>query len=321
MTSTSIYPHEPFFYIIQHVSTGMKYGGCKWSRPDPNSFMTQNGYQTSSLKVKKLIEQDGVEGFKTLLIMTQTECGMPVYDYESTFLQANDIASREDWMNGHNNDGIIAFGSEEYKQMLMAKHGVTHNLDIAGVREKRDATWMVKYGGHPMKSPDVQMKAQATINERYGGHQMRNQKCKDKSKKTTLARYGVEHTVQTEEFKQKSRQTSIDNYGVDNFSKTPERREQFSKIHKNSTVWNDGEKNYKLRDGEVPEPHWVRGSLPYKKRTASDVAATVERQTGSKLWNDGTKNYQVRKGDLPEPHWVLGKIKKANQITYGIDPS
>jgi hypothetical protein len=33
---------------------------------------------------------------------------------------------------------------------------------------------------------------------------------------------------------------------------------------KGTTVWNDGERNYKLKECEIPNPNWIKGSV---KRT------------------------------------------------------
>ena len=99
--------HVPYFYIIHHIPSGKLYAGSKWAKGcHPDFFMTPNGYQTSSENVKKLIIQDGLGAFKIISIIPESECFMSVYEYETVFLQSNDIANNDMWLNCHNNNNF-----------------------------------------------------------------------------------------------------------------------------------------------------------------------------------------------------------------------
>jgi hypothetical protein len=127
MTSKSIYSHVPYFYIIEHSLSGKKYGGAKWEKGcNPATFMVEGGYTTSSNAVNDLITEDGLDSFVTCLIMTAKECEMPVYEYETVFLQHNNIAGNIDYLNMHNNDGMFSFGSDNYNDIIFKKFGVTN---------------------------------------------------------------------------------------------------------------------------------------------------------------------------------------------------
>jgi hypothetical protein len=56
---------QSYFYIIQDVRNKMYYAGAKWSvDADENTFMTKEGYTTSSSIVNKIIENFGLDVFK-----------------------------------------------------------------------------------------------------------------------------------------------------------------------------------------------------------------------------------------------------------------
>lgn len=95
---------QPYFYVIQHKRTGIKYAGCKWARDaDPSRFMLPGGYTTSSKTVNLIIGSEGLASFKTLIIKTEEECGMPVYEYETRWLNDHQCAQSNEWFNRTNN--------------------------------------------------------------------------------------------------------------------------------------------------------------------------------------------------------------------------
>lgn len=94
----------PYFYIIEHIETGKSYAGAKWaSDADPSVFMQPGGYTTSSNLINKIIKKEGVESFKISVLLTETDCKMPVLEYETKFLQENNCAKSKLWFNTHNN--------------------------------------------------------------------------------------------------------------------------------------------------------------------------------------------------------------------------
>jgi hypothetical protein len=76
--SMSIYPHVPYFYIIQHSISGLLYAGSRRSTIktkfsnngcNPIEFMVLGGYCTSSNIVKKIIKDDGLLSFNVIIII------------------------------------------------------------------------------------------------------------------------------------------------------------------------------------------------------------------------------------------------------------
>ena len=68
----------PYFYIIKHKESGKRYVGSKWAKDaDTETFMTDDGYKTSSVTVHELIEKDGLYSFEIEDIITEEEILIP----------------------------------------------------------------------------------------------------------------------------------------------------------------------------------------------------------------------------------------------------
>lgn len=126
MTSTNTY--TPYFYIIKHVPSGKLYAGSKFGKDsDPTNFMTEDGYKTSSSRVAKLIEETGLSSFEIVTLMTEDQCGVTAYDYETRFLKENDISADDNWLNLHNNDSkFLPHNHPKVKDRMLEKYGVLH---------------------------------------------------------------------------------------------------------------------------------------------------------------------------------------------------
>lgn len=59
--------------------------------------MTEDGYQTSSSDVKDLIASDGLDSFEIIELLLEDQIG-DVYQFETTFLRSNKIASDKNWL-------------------------------------------------------------------------------------------------------------------------------------------------------------------------------------------------------------------------------
>lgn len=288
MSSTSIYPHVPYFYIIEHTPSGKRYGGAKWGKDaNPNTFMIEGGYTTSSNIVNDLIKKDGLESFTTKIIITEFGTNMSAYEYETMFLQTNDIADNNNWLNGHNNSHFISHGTDEFKNIMLKLYGVEY----------------------AMQHPTSREKAKITSLERYGvEYAMQSQKIKDKHINTILEKYGVINVFQSDLVKDIIKNTTIMKFGVDHYSKTEKSKKESKERNTGSVRWNDGINEYKVYAGETPESHWIKGGLPRRKFTTEEKEAKRNAVKGSKWFNDGIRSYQVRVGKTPEPHWVIGRI-------------
>lgn len=233
MSSKYIYPHVPYFYIIQHILSGKLYCGSKWAKGcHPDTFMIEDGYTTSSTLVNNLIKKDGIDSFKTVQIIPETECLMSVYEYETIFLQTNDISKDDNWLNGHNNDGILyPFGSEEYKKLMMKFHGVEHGMHLDWVRNKCKQTLFDNIGYYSVfQSPDHIKKFVELKRDLYGTPNNIEKTKLTNTKNHGVAnisqvqfvldkifdKHGYHHPFESEEVREKSKQTLFSNHGVEN---------------------------------------------------------------------------------------------------------
>jgi hypothetical protein len=127
----------PFFYIIEHSTTGKLYAGSKFGNDaDPKNFMNSKGYKTSSNTVRNIIEEEGLESFiirKIKIFKTPEEA----YSYETRFLQKVKARTNSIFLNGHENDcALPSFGSEKYKQFMLENYGVEHPSQSKELMEK-----------------------------------------------------------------------------------------------------------------------------------------------------------------------------------------
>nr|QMP83279.1 MAG: hypothetical protein [Caudoviricetes sp.] len=184
----------PYFYIIRNKETGIMYAGSKWQEGCcPDTFMKEDGYKTSSLTINSIIKNFGLNIFDILRIDTYCD-GLHVHNYETLFLQTNNCAASLQWYNNHNNDGNMAFGTEQFK---------LKSLEIYGTE-------------HPSQSETIKDKIKNTNLEIYGCENVfQNSKIKEKSRASKLENYGNEKYVNIE----KAKQTCFEKYGVDNILK------------------------------------------------------------------------------------------------------
>lgn len=95
----------PYFYIIEHIKSGKRYAGAKWAKnSNPDTFLKENGYKTSSKIIKNIIQNEGITAFSIVDIITEDELKIPfgwanVFEYESWFLSVNECHTSENWFN------------------------------------------------------------------------------------------------------------------------------------------------------------------------------------------------------------------------------
>lgn len=79
--------YQPYFYIIQNICTGVYYVGSKYGKgANPETFMTENGYQTSSKLVKNIILEFGLKIF-ILRKIRKFSTAEEAYKYETIFYE------------------------------------------------------------------------------------------------------------------------------------------------------------------------------------------------------------------------------------------
>ena len=140
---------KPYFYIIRHKHSGIRYAGSRWAVGcDPSELLQEGGYNTSSKIVNDIISKEGSDVFVIDTLITLDD----PYEYETRFLKENKCASSVEWYNLHDNSSLPPpYGSKEYKNLLKQKYGVEHNTHIPEVRAKMTASQKMFYKNNPDK--------------------------------------------------------------------------------------------------------------------------------------------------------------------------
>lgn len=87
------------------------------------------------------------------------------------------------------------FGSEEFKNNMLKKHGVEYSMQMSSTLKKAKETIKERYGDeHYFAFGEGWKKA---IIEKYGSKQIMYELIKNKTEQTCLEKYGVEHIAQT----------------------------------------------------------------------------------------------------------------------------
>lgn len=100
MNTYTMSDRTPYTYVITHLPSGIRYYGSRYAKhckPD-DLWIT---YFTSSNKIKKLLEKDGVNSFKAEVrrtFSTVEECR----HWEAKFLERINAQLNENWFNKHN---------------------------------------------------------------------------------------------------------------------------------------------------------------------------------------------------------------------------
>ena len=227
--------YRPYFYIIQDTRNGMYYAGSKYSlsNTNPDTFMTEEGYKTSSNIVSTIIENYGLEVFvvrKLKIFNTKEEA----LHYETRFLRKVSARSNSMFYNRHNNDGYFDEISKE--QIMMEIYGVDNYFKTDQFKEKHREYCLENYGvEHHLMSEEIINKRVETNLEKYGHKNVWGvPEIRKRCEKTNLERYGAEHYAQTKEFKENLKNYYLKNYGVEHYVQTQESREFSFKRQENN---------------------------------------------------------------------------------------
>jgi hypothetical protein len=222
----------PYFYIIRHINSNKLYAGSKWGKGcHPSTFMTPNGYKTSSKVIHSIISEEGLESFEILRIDTNLD-GMSAGDYETLFLETLNCSKSKDWFNLQNNDNFSnSFNSPEtyqkYVENLLIQTGYINQFQIPEVKEKSKMTMITKYGvDNISKSEKTKQKKKSTCLKNHGAEvPLQCEHIKSKMISTVNLIYGVDNVSQSEEIKQMKAETFMSNYGETHYMKTQENRD------------------------------------------------------------------------------------------------
>lgn len=213
------------------------YAGATWSnKSNPNTFMTENGYKTSSKTILNIIKDEGLSAFEILRIDTFCD-NIPVYEYETLFLRCINCAKSIEWFNLHNNEikyntkrkynvenvGQLPEVKEKIKNSMLERHGVEYAMQSEEVKQKARHTCMINYGvEYSRQSEEVIEKLKNTNIEKYGIEwAIAAPEVQAKIKNSMIERHGVEYAMQSAEVKQKTKDTMKLHFGFDHSSSSP----------------------------------------------------------------------------------------------------
>jgi hypothetical protein len=156
----------------------MYYAGAKWGRDaNPDKFMKECGYHTSSNLIKEIIALHGLDIF-TIRKIKKFETSDQAHYYETRFLQKINAKKHPKFYNTHNNDGMMDYNKN--KMVLMDLYGVEFHSQREDVKRKTIDT---------------------NLSRRGVFYSFQCEEVKEKSKKTILHKYGETHYNKTEESK------------------------------------------------------------------------------------------------------------------------
>jgi hypothetical protein len=96
----------PYTYLLKHEATGKYYYGVRYAADcDPADLWVT--YFTSSPGVQKLIKESGTEGW-TMEIRRTFSTAAQALSWEGRVLRRIRARQRSDFINKHNNDGLVA---------------------------------------------------------------------------------------------------------------------------------------------------------------------------------------------------------------------
>lgn len=230
--------YTPYFYIIQDIRNGMYYAGSKYGKDaNPDNFMIEGGYTTSSNIIKELINQHGLHNF-TVRKIRIFETGPEAHRYETRFLQKINAKNHLNFYNKHNNDGIRPLSSDEMKEIINNKYGVDHVMHVPEIKQRAlenlEKTLLKKYNvRHNFAIPEVRKTIMKTVNERYGvDYYSQTYEWYEKTKIMSNEKYGVDWPSQSEEVKERIILTNNEKYGVNYWAQTDEAKEILREANK-----------------------------------------------------------------------------------------
>lgn len=253
--------YTPYFYIIQEVSTGMYYAGSKYGKDaNPDNFMTEGGYTTSSKVVNKILSVRGIKSFvvrKLKTFNTQHE----VLRYETRFLQKVNAKINPFFYNMHNNDGV--YNLTKSSVVIYDLYGVDNIFQLEQTKTKIKNTNLRKYGVYSYSKTsnhrlNISQKFTGAGNPFYGKTHTEEvkEKISDKMSGNKNPFYNKTHTIEAKE------KISLGRKG-----KPPHNKGKTGYKIKRSGKWiNDGQENKLLKEGETIPLGFKYGLLKKNKK-------------------------------------------------------
>lgn len=196
----------PYFYIIEHVSSRKYYAGVRWAYGcDPSELLTEKGYHTSSDTVNNMIADQGLSAFVIRKIKTFDD-DEQLRAFETRFLKRVNAAVNDRFLNRHNNEKV-SFGTSEFKNAMVKKHGVEHSMHDPESKKLMIQTTIERHGAVGYQNPHVKEKANEGLVEKFGSIEEAGRYCRKKADATMLERHGVTNPSQVPEFNEKKKET------------------------------------------------------------------------------------------------------------------
>ena len=115
----------PYTYFVLHIPTGLKYYGSKYGKgANPDTFWKSGGYFTSSVKVKNLLNEYGIDSFKAE-VRKVFESPDQALNYEYRFLKKVSALDKSEWLNEN-------LGGEKFRNV-----GPANEKALASQRKKK----------------------------------------------------------------------------------------------------------------------------------------------------------------------------------------
>lgn len=267
--------YTPYFYIIQDTRNDMYYAGSKWAQGcHPDQLLKEGGYPTSSEKIKKIIDENGLNTFIIRKIRT-FETGDEAYNYETRFLVKINAKNNPKFYNGHDNDyHIFAYHDKKYKEMMLEKYGVEYPMQSEEIKTKTKQTNLKRYGVENVSQvPEVSKKMSDGIRKTMQSEEWKNTKGVESKNKLSITlnsrewkdTKGIQKSKKISEAK-KGKCTGENNSNYGN-KWSDEQKEKMSEKHSGKKhpqygwIWiTNGEISRKINpDKEKIPEDWYRG--------------------------------------------------------------
>jgi hypothetical protein len=263
--------YTPYFYIIQDTRNGMYYAGSRWKQGcNPNELLKPDGYTTSSNRVNKIIYEHGPDIFivrKIKLFSTNTEAEM----YERRFLSKVDAANNELFLNGHNGNNLMTYGTEKYYSYMLDTYGVKHASQSAELVARRSQSNLLKYGCKNVYAAD---------------------EIKDVIKQTNIERYGVEHPSYSKELLKKKARNNYEKYGVESTLDLPGVRERAIE-----NCWTDTTREKRRNTNLEKYGHELASSSDILIEKMLNTRKTLSDRPVVKLLREYTRYFNIKLGE------------------------
>ncbi len=210
------------------------------------------------------------------------------------------------------NQNIYACSSKcsrfKVKKSNLERYGVENVSQVDIFKEKRNSTFEIRYGGHPLKNKEVKEKFKKTNLEKYGTeYSTQSEIVKEKTKKTNLEKYGTEYTFQNSLIKEKSKKTIISKYGSEHHMQSDIVKDKIKKTNLERYGTEYGLQNSDIRD-KITKTNIEK----YSAKTPLENSEILNKMYDNNLAKYGTE-YITK---LPK---TKDKIKKTNLEKYGVE--